>query len=115
MTWGRWERIRALQNQAFYITSTPPPGQNRQPPLTLFDFDQLLLGIERVPYVDRVPILVFDGPAFEVRNLNVDVPVFVVPASVSSSLAPLDQISVFSALSENSNAVNNADLPSLVD
>jgi hypothetical protein len=58
---------------------------------------------------------VFDGPAFEVRNLNVDVPVFVVPASVSSSLAPLDQISVFSALSENSNAVNNADLPSLVD
>ncbi len=109
LTWGRWERIRALQNKAFYITSTPPPGQNRQPPLTLFDFDQLLLGIERVPYVDHIiPVLMFDGPAFEVRNfLNVNVPVLVVPAGLSVSLSALDQ---FPALDH----VSDANLP-LVD
>ena len=110
MTWGRWERIRALQNRAFFVSSTPPPGNLAQPPLTLFDFDQLLLGIERVPYVHRIrPILMFDGPASEVGNLNVDVPVLVVPAAGHSSRwSALDQIS---ALSENS----SANLPPLTD
>ena len=89
MTWGRWERIRALQNRAFFVSSTPPPGNLAQPPLTLFDFDQLLLGIERVPYVHRIHrILMFDGPASEVGNLNVDVPVLVVPAENSSANLP---------------------------
>ena len=112
MTWGRWERIRALQNRAFYVSSTPPPGNLAQPPLTLFDFNQLLLGIERVPYVHRIrPILMFDGPASEVGNFNVDVPVLVVPAGHSSRWSALDQIS---ALSENSSA-NNTNFPPLTD
>ena len=104
MTWGRWERIRALQNKAFFVSSTPPPGNLAQPPLTLFDFNQLLLGIERVPYVHSIrPILMFVGPASEVGNFNVDVPVLVVPAGLSNSLSALDQISY------------DANLPPLVD
>jgi hypothetical protein len=107
LTWGRWKRILALQNKAFYVSSTPPPGNMAQPPLTLFDFDQLLLGIERVPHVHPVrPILMFDGPASEVGDFSfyVNVPVVVVPAGHSYRSSALDKIF---ALSEN----NGANLP----
>jgi hypothetical protein len=88
---------------------TPPSGNVAQPPLMLVDFDQMLLGIERVQNVDHIiPVLMFDGPASEVRNfLNVNVPVLVVPAGLSVSLSALDQ---FPAL----NHVSDANLP-LVD
>jgi hypothetical protein len=68
-TWGRWERIASLGNKAFYVSSTPPPGnlaQGRwgQPPLMLFDYQKLLLGIEFVSYVPpQRPVIMIDGPS----------------------------------------------------
>jgi hypothetical protein len=75
-TWGRWERIAACENKAIYVTSTPPSGNLAQghwgqPPLTLFDYQQLLLGIELVPYVPHHgAIHTFDGSPFELSRLT---------------------------------------------
>ena len=69
-TWGRWERNAALGNKPFYVSSTPPQGRRAQPPLTLFDYQQLLAGIVLVPYSpNQGAILTFDGSAVEVERL----------------------------------------------
>ena len=68
---GVLQEIVVLDLTASFAGKNGPGGDGREPPLTLFDYQQLLLGIEFVPYVPHEgPIHTFDGSAFEVSKVK---------------------------------------------